>query len=64
MRVKFLVSDLLEYDAASAGNRLLGNSGNQWPSGWSCHISITHKEDISYVMSIKKEVIPAEKEVK
>jgi hypothetical protein len=33
-------------------------------NGWGCHISITKREDISHVMTIKKEVIPSEKEVK
>jgi len=31
---KIWVSDLLEYDVTSAGNRLLGNIRNQWPIGW------------------------------
>jgi hypothetical protein len=43
---------------------LCGKIGNQWPNGWGCHISITSEEDISHAMSIKKEVIPAEKKVK
>jgi len=41
----------MEYDAASAGNHLLGN---QWPRGWGCHIFITSLEDISHGMSKKK----------